>query len=285
MRMVLSRLERATGLDGLDNKIMGLVQSALPRQWMRDLLHGTWLGHPLHSAMVDAPLGAFTSSVLLDTVPRFRRAATALLAVGAASSVPTIIAGLNDWASLTPSQRRVGLVHAASNAVSIGLFTGSLAVRMAGWHRLGRQLSWAGISAAGAGAYLGGHLVYKMGAAVNQSAPEVQHIEEGWHGVARIDELPPAVLTSRSVNGVPLVLYHDGGGNGATAMLEHCGHQGGPLSEGRLATVDGHVSVECPWHGSTFRLEDGEVVHGPCATDQQTLPTRVTGEMLEVRLP
>jgi nitrite reductase/ring-hydroxylating ferredoxin subunit len=53
----------------------------------------------------------------------------------------------------------------------------------------------------------------------------------------------------------------------------------------RLTRVNGHVCVVCPWHGSTHRLDDGEVVHGPSSTDQQMLPIRVTGDMVEVRLP
>ncbi|MET7747829.1 Rieske 2Fe-2S domain-containing protein [Micromonospora sp. NPDC005367] len=33
--------------------------------------------------------------------------------------------------------------------------------------------------------------------------------------------------------------------------------------------VDGQACVVCPWHGSTFRLKDGEVVHIPASTDQR----------------
>jgi nitrite reductase/ring-hydroxylating ferredoxin subunit len=259
------------------------VQSALPRRWMRDVLHGVWLGHPLHPALVQLPVGAWTSSAVLDLLPGQRRASTTLVAVGTAGAVPAIIAGWNDWASLSTTQRRVGLVHAASNAAAVALYSASLAARLNGRHGLGRMLGWAGLSAAGAGAYLGGHLAYKMGAGVNQAAPELNRIDDGWHPVARLGEVPEATLASQQVNDVPVVLYREG--DQVTAMLEHCAHQGGPLADGDVTRVDGHVCVVCPWHGSTYRLDDGEVVHGPSGTDQQTLPTRVTGDMLEVRLP
>ena len=37
------------------------------------------------------------------------------------------------------------------------------------------------------------------------------------------------------------------------ALHEQCAHAGGPLSQGTL--IDG--CLECPWHGSRFRLADG----------------------------
>ena len=296
MRSVLSKLERASRLDRLGDKIQGVVQAALPRQWMRDALHGVWLGHPLHPALVQVPIGAWFSSAVLDLMPGqpktragagsdrlHRRAATTLVGVGTASAIPAIVAGWNDWASLSPAQRRVGLVHAASNAIAVGLYSGSWAARLTGRDRLGRMLGFAGLSMANAGAYLGGHLAYKMGAAVNQAVPELHRVDDGWHQVALLVELPEGALVTQKVNEVPVALYRDG--DRITAMLEHCAHQGGPLSEGDITQVDGHVCVVCPWHGSTYRLDDGEVVHGPAGTDQQTLPTRVMADMLEVRLP
>jgi nitrite reductase/ring-hydroxylating ferredoxin subunit/uncharacterized membrane protein len=283
MRTVVSKLERAERLDRLGDRLQGAVQAALPRQWMRDFLHGVWLGHPLHPALVDVPIGAWVSSAILDLMPGQRRAATALVAVGTGSAVPAAVAGLNDWASLSPAQRRVGLVHAASNVVAVGLYGGSLAARLTGRHQLGRMLGWAGFAMAGGGAYLGGHLAYKMGAAVNQAVPELHRVDDGWHQVGRLVEFPHEALVTKMISEVPVAIYRDG--DRVTALLDHCAHQGGPLSQGDITEVDGHVCVVCPWHGSTYRLDDGEVVHGPAGTDQQTLPTRVMADVLEVRLP
>ena len=55
------------------------------------------------------------------------------------------------------------------------------------------------------------------------------------------------------------------------AIGEVCSHLGGPLSEGKLK--DGCVT--CPWHGSTFKLEDGQVVHGPATLPQPKFDVRV----------
>ena len=54
---------------------------------------------------------------------------------------------------------------------------------------------------------------------------------------------------------------------------------------GRVVTVDGHACVQCPWHGSVFRLDDGGIVHGPAGTDQPTLRTRVIDGVVHAALP
>ena len=45
------------------------------------------------------------------------------------------------------------------------------------------------------------------------------------------------------------------------ALHAACAHAGGPLAQGTV--VDG--CIECPWHGSRFRLTDGHVRRGPGA--------------------
>src|SRR5438045_4184420 len=35
-------------------------------QHVRNFLHGTWLGHPLHPAITDVPLGAWTTAAVFD---------------------------------------------------------------------------------------------------------------------------------------------------------------------------------------------------------------------------
>jgi nitrite reductase/ring-hydroxylating ferredoxin subunit/uncharacterized membrane protein len=279
----LTRLERASGLDRLGDQLQRAVFSVLRGRRIRDTLHGVWLGHPLHPALVQLPIGAWVSSAVLDLLPGQRRAATVLVAVGTAGAVPAAIAGANDWASLSREQRRVGLVHAMSNAVGMALYAGSLAARLGGRHGTGRALGLLGLAAASGGAYLGGHLAYKQAAGVNQGVPELHRIEDGWHPVADLATLPEATLLTRQVDDVAVVVYRDG--DEITVMLERCAHQSGPLGEGEVTRVDGRTCVVCPWHGSTFQLNGGEVVHGPAGTDQQVLPTRVTGGVLETRLP
>ncbi|QOC94713.1 Rieske (2Fe-2S) protein [Micromonospora craniellae] len=283
MRALLTKIEQASGLDRFGDRLQRAVQGTLRGQRIRDLLHGVWLGHPLHPAMVQVPVGSWMSAAVLDLMPGQRRAATTLTAIGTVSVLPAAVAGLNDWAALSRDQRRVGLVHAVSNSVALVLYTGSVAARLSGRHQLGRTLGWLGLGAAGAGAYLGGHLAYKQGAQVNVSVSDLHLISDGWHSVAEMATLPQRQLVTRKVDDVSVILYRHG--DDVTVMLERCPHQSGPLGEGEVTEIDGHACVVCPWHGSTFRLNGGEVVHGPSSNDQQTLPTRLVEGRVEARLP
>lgn len=279
----MTKLEQATALDRAGDRLQRAVQATLRPQRVRDLLHGVFLGHPLHPAMVQVPVGAWISAAVVDLLPGQRRAATTLVALGTVSAVPAAVAGLNDWAELSRDQRRVGLVHAAANTVGLTLYAGSLAARLTGRHGVGRALAYLGLGAASAGAYLGGHLAYKQGAQVNQSISELHRMSDGWQPVAELAGLPQRKLVTREVDDVSLILYRHG--DEVTVMLERCPHQSGPLGEGEVQEIDGHACVVCPWHGSAFRLNGGEVVHGPSATDQQVLPTRVVDGTLQTRLP
>ncbi|ROT33812.1 Rieske (2Fe-2S) protein [Micromonospora sp. HM5-17] len=283
MRALLTRLEQAAELDRIGDRLQRGVLAVLRPQRVRDVLHGVWLGHPLHPALVQVPLGAWISAAVLDLLPGQRRAATTLVAIGTASALPAAVAGANDWAALAREQRRVGLVHAAANAVGLLCYAGSLAARLTGRHGIGRSLGFAGLAAAGGGGFLGGHLAYRQAAQVNHGVPDLRLMSDGWHPVADLAALPERTLLTRRIDDVPVLVYREG--DRVSVLLERCSHQSGPLGEGELVTVDGHACVTCPWHGSTFRLDGGEVVRGPAGTDQQALPTRVVGGVLQVRLP
>ncbi|SCF45976.1 Ferredoxin subunit of nitrite reductase or a ring-hydroxylating dioxygenase [Micromonospora matsumotoense] len=279
----MTKLEQTAALDRVGDRLQRAVQATLRPQRVRDLLHGVFLGHPLHPAMVQVPVGAWISAAVVDLLPGQRRAATTLVALGTVSAVPAAVAGLNDWAELSRDQRRVGLVHAAANTVGLTLYAGSLAARLNGRHGVGRALAYLGLGAASAGAYLGGHLAYKQGAQVSQSVSELHRMSDGWQSVAELAGLPQRKLVTREVDDVSVILYRHG--DEVTVMLERCPHQSGPLGEGEVQEIDGHACVVCPWHGSAFRLNGGEVVHGPSATDQQILPTRIVDGTLQTRLP
>ncbi|MFC8618392.1 Rieske 2Fe-2S domain-containing protein [Micromonospora purpureochromogenes] len=279
----MNKIEQNAALDPVGDRLQRAVQSTLRGQRVRDLLHGVWLGHPLHPAMVQVPVGAWISAAVLDLLPGQRKAATTLVGLGTVSALPAAVAGLNDWAALARDQRRVGLVHAASNSVALVFYAGSLAARMRGRHGMGRALAYLGLSAASAGAYIGGHLAYKQGAQVSQSISELHRMPDEWKAIADLATLPQRELITREVDDVSVILYRHG--DDVTVMLERCPHQSGPLGEGDVQEIDGHTCVVCPWHGSAFRLNGGEVVHGPAANDQQLLPTRVVDGILQTKLP
>src|SRR5919202_5190360 len=125
------------------------VLSALKPQALKDFLHGTWLGHPLHPVLVQVPVGAWVSAGPLDAVPPLRPAATVLIGTGVAVAVPAAMAGAADWSEQDAGVRRLGALHAAMNTGAFGLYVGSLVARGRGRGGLGRLLSYAGLGIAG----------------------------------------------------------------------------------------------------------------------------------------
>ena len=66
------------------------VGAAGPR--IKNALHGTWLGHPLHVVLTDVPIGAWTAAVIFDFMDAtggrgsFSTAADRALLVGVAGA-------------------------------------------------------------------------------------------------------------------------------------------------------------------------------------------------------
>ncbi|HEY0536491.1 MAG TPA: Rieske 2Fe-2S domain-containing protein [Actinoplanes sp.] len=282
MRM-MTRLEEARSLDPVSDKLQAAVNKVAKPQLLRDLLHGTWLGHPLHPVLVQLPVGSFLSAAILDLLPGKRRASTVLIAAGTAAVSPAVAAGLLDWSQMTKDRRRVGLVHAAANTVAVSLYAASLVARLRGRTTRGKAFGFAGLSVAGLGAYLGGHLSYAQSAGVNQAAPEIVRIPEDWTPLCSLADLPDGRPVVRTVADVPLLVYRRG--DQVSALIERCGHETGPLGEGEVTGSGAGACVTCPWHGSVFRLADGKVVHGPAASDQPAVRARVRDGMVEVAQP
>ncbi|GIF14006.1 Rieske 2Fe-2S domain-containing protein [Actinoplanes teichomyceticus] len=280
---ILNRLEEARQLDKVSDRLQSAVTTTVRPQRLRDLLHGTWLGHPLHPVLVQMPVGAFVSTAILDLLPGRRRAATTLLSVGIASTLPAVAAGWTDWSQLTRDRRRVGLVHAGANVVALGLYTASLVARLRGRSARGKALGYAGLSVAGMGAYLGGHLAYAQGAATNHAASAVDRLPEQWTEVCSLASVPEGRTVVRLAGDVPVLLYRIA--DRVSALVERCAHETGPLGEGEVTGEGWDACVVCPWHGSTFRLSDGAVVHGPAANNQPVIPVRVRDGRIELRRP
>ena len=115
----IPRLEELSVLDPLIQAGVRAVNAVFSRE-VRDVLHGVPGGHPLHPVLVQVPVGAWTSAAILDVLPGARRASGVLVATGLAAALPATLAGLVDWSATHHQQRRVGVVHAASNIVAVG---------------------------------------------------------------------------------------------------------------------------------------------------------------------
>ena len=270
------RVEQAHVLDPVVRRLSDGVVRALPAGPRTDALHGVPFGQPAHPALVRLPLGCWTSAVLLDLFTGTDRAARMLIGTGVAVTVPAAATGLADWSALHRDQQRVGLVHAACQTSAASLFVGSLAARASGRPRYGRVLSACGLVVATAGAYLGGHLALRLGAGASH-AEQVSHLSGlGWHDLCRLDQLPDRRPVRRQLGYLSLLVYRQG--SDVNVLSDRCSHLGGPLHQGRIVIERGGACVACPWHGSTFAIADGTVVHGPATARQPAFETRVTAD-------
>jgi nitrite reductase/ring-hydroxylating ferredoxin subunit/uncharacterized membrane protein len=282
-RALIDSIERVEALDRPGNRLQRVVTSVL-RGRIRDALHGVWLGHPLHPVVVLLPIGSWLSAAVLDALRINERGSSVLIGLGSAGAVPAAITGLNDWSSLSREQRRTGLVHAASNTVALALHLASLAARRRGDMHTARRLSFAGVAAVGFGSLLGGHLTFRQAASVNQAEPLLRQIPEGWHSLCDVQALTPGKPQVYHIDDVPVLVVRTGDDD-VSVLLERCGHNTGPLGHGDVRQIDGSDCIVCPWHGSTFRLADGTPVHGPAATTQPRLRTRIVNGQVEAALP
>jgi nitrite reductase/ring-hydroxylating ferredoxin subunit/uncharacterized membrane protein len=271
---VAERIERAPALDGAVRSLSDGVVRALPAGARADTLHGVPFGQPAHPALVRLPLGCWTSAALLDLFPGTERAASTLIAAGIASSLPATATGLADWSALHRHQQRVGLVHAASGACAATLFSASLIARVTGFVKAGKVLSAGGLTAATVGGYLGGHLALRLRAGASHAEP-IGHLSGlGWHDVCRIYDLPDGRPVRRQLGYLSLFVLRRG--PDVSVLSDHCAHLGGPLHQGRVTGDAEDECVTCPWHGSTFRISDGTVVHGPATARQPSFRCRIT---------
>jgi nitrite reductase/ring-hydroxylating ferredoxin subunit/uncharacterized membrane protein len=266
-------------LDRYSRPVRKVVTQVVPSGTaLKDFLSGTWLGHPLHPALTDVVLGAWTSAAMLDVVggKGTRKAAQRLVGLGILAAIPTAAAGLADWSDLRKGPQRVGIVHAGSNTTALGLMALSWKARRRGKQMRGRLYTMLGVGVGTASAWLGGHLSFGQGVGVNQTTFE--ELPQEWQAVIDLEALGEGKPEGVEVGGIGVLLFrHDGR---IDAIADRCSHRGCSLHQG---TVNGDESVTCPCHGSTFRLSDGAVLRGPATAPQPSFETQVREGRVEVR--
>lgn len=276
LRYQVDQLERLPALDGLVRVLDSVWARLLPRGRARDILHGTWLGHPLHPALTDVAIGCWLGSGVLDATGN-DTGARRLVGAGVLAAIPTAVTGATDWTSLGEAERprRLGAVHAVANGTATALYAASWLARRGGDQRRGKTLAVAAAAAAGLGGYLGGHLAYRNAVGVDRNA-DTEPVED-WTELGHLRDLPMREPVRRTVAGTDVVVYRIG--STVRVLAATCAHLGGPLDAGRV--VD--ECITCPWHGSAYDLRDGAVVHGPSTHPQPAYDVRVVGRTVQVR--
>ncbi len=154
------RLEDATALDAPVQAIEPYIQKAFGTGARASVLRGDWLGHAVHPVLTDLVIGTWTSASVLDLFGGEESASSAqkLIGTGLLAVGPTAWTGWAEWSDIGPRDKRVGLVHAVTNGLAIGIYASSWVARQRGRQSTGTTLALAGAAVSGIGAYLGGHL-------------------------------------------------------------------------------------------------------------------------------
>ncbi|KEP42573.1 (2Fe-2S)-binding protein [Mycobacterium kansasii] len=288
---VLAAIGRQEWLDRPSYRLEHLISfgfNALggARDRVTNALNGIWLGHPVHPPLTSFASGALGTTVALDALSLLpgrpasevldaSRFASRALGLGIAASVGSAVTGIADWQHTHEEDRRVGLVHGLVNTAATALYVMSWVDRRRGHHLRGIAVSALGYAITVSGAYLGGALVFESGIGIDQSG-----------GRLRTKEWTP-VLPASSLNGKPVRVEVDGVGlvvcqtkpGEVSAFGEFCPHLAAPMADGWID----RGRLVCPWHGSRFALESGEVLRGPSAAPLPCYEARLVDGMVEVR--
>ena len=257
---------------------------------IKTLLHGTWpLGHPLHPAITDITIGAYTAAFALDVLYLFSRDTTLLqaadfvLIVAFASSLVSILSGLTDWNDTDAEERRTGMLHGLIMVVATMLFTSSILIRLNGGldqRSLAIALSSLGWIVMLVGAFFGGEMPYGYGTQVNRQAWSEHPTKWTKLDVSAkgLEDRKPVVGNAKGTE--ILVVKID---DKIYALGNKCTHAGGPLNEGTFVGTD-RCEIQCPWHGSVFCAKDGGVRQGPATFPEPAFETRINDAgAIEVR--
>jgi nitrite reductase/ring-hydroxylating ferredoxin subunit/uncharacterized membrane protein len=250
-------------------------------------LNGVWLGHPVHPPLASLTSGAIGTTVALDALSvlpgrpatelvdasRFARRA---LGLGILASVGSAVTGVTDWQHTHEEDRRVGLVHGVLNLFATSLYLISWWQRYRGRHMRGIAISTLGYGITVGSSYLGGALVFDSGIGIDRSGERL-HSKE-WTSVLALESLQDGKPQRVEVEGVGLVVCRTGDQQ-VSAFGEYCPHMAAPMADG---WVD-RGRIVCPWHGSRFDVDSGEVLRGPAAASLPHYEARVRDGMIEVR--
>jgi nitrite reductase/ring-hydroxylating ferredoxin subunit/uncharacterized membrane protein len=253
-----------------------------PMPAVRDFLNGRWLGHPVHAALTDVPVGLLLGSVALDLLGQATAADIALVGT-VLVMLAAAVSGLADYSDTDGRALTRATIHATIMVVTLLVLIVSAVIRWGAPADRGVPiaLSIIGFLLITAGAFVGGDVVYLFGNMVTRHAfrgPGTKWLKLDTGTIPDLAQLAEATPTKMRAGINDLVVVRIG--DRVHAMHAVCAHAGGPLQDGKV--VDG--CVECPWHGSRFRLTDGTARRGPTVYDQPSYEIRAAeGGGYEVR--
>jgi nitrite reductase/ring-hydroxylating ferredoxin subunit/uncharacterized membrane protein len=273
---IANLIDEQDWLDTLDPIQKGLREWLSKSKPLKNALHGVWLQHPLHPALIAIPVGAWTVAAVLDALDV--RAADTVIGIGILGALGSAVTGLTDWSETDYRAKKIGAVHGSMNVLATAMYTASWIMRgNEERRRAAIALSTIAFAIANASAWLGGHLVFGEQIGVDHTATADSTKPEKFTAVIDESELKDDKPTRATADGVAVCLVKRG--EKIYAITDTCPHLGGPLSEGKL----NGDAIQCPWHGSELSIVDGHVVNGPTTYDARCFDVRVRAGKVEVR--
>jgi uncharacterized membrane protein/nitrite reductase/ring-hydroxylating ferredoxin subunit len=239
--------------------------------------------HPLHPMLIAFPVAFFTGTLVADVLgwvwarAEFHTTALYLTVAGIIMGLVAAIPGIIDFIYVVPpnsSGKKRAAKHGITNALMILVFAAAL------WYRTQVPspslavivgLEAAGVVLLSFAGWMGATLVYR-----NQLGVDIRYANAGkWKemdgeekngmvDIGDVNELQLNQMKLVHVNGKRIVIARSE--TGLAAFDDHCTHRGGSLAGGTMICG----TVQCPWHGSQFNVQTGEVKAGPAT---QTIKT------------
>ena len=235
--------------------------------------------HPIHPILVSFPIAFLTATFVCDLIAFITgnevlwQAGFYLGITGIVMGLVAAVPGIIDYIYTVPpdsSAKKRGAKHGLLNTLQILLFFTAWMIRD---HVDTRAifvilLEGAGFIMMGIAGWLGGTLVYR-----NQIGVDPRYAEAGKWKEEYIDPTGEKIKVARSgelkVNQMKLLhighkrIVIGNTENGYVAFDDRCTHRGGSLAAGALMCS----TVQCPWHGSQFNVDTGNVTAGPAEED------------------
>jgi uncharacterized membrane protein/nitrite reductase/ring-hydroxylating ferredoxin subunit len=230
-------------------------------------------GHPLHPLLIPFPIafliGAFAFDVLsvVNRNASFWQTGKYLELAGVLTALVAAVPGVIDYLGVVPPQssaKKRATLHALINISLVVVFAAAFILRDNINTTLVLVMEGIGVIMLFVSGWLGGTLVYRNQIGVDPRYANAGKWKEAYFSaganvieVATTDELDTDQMKLLHVGERRIVL-----GKTETkyvAFNDRCPHKGGSLAGGMMICG----TVQCPWHGSQFDCETGDVKAGP----------------------